>query len=384
MFAREPLHVDTLDALRSAADVIAQGVERNRAERALRESEESYRRLVELSPDAVMVLSESQIKYINTVGVKLFGATRADHIIGKTIYDIVQPDFHGIVEERIKLTQEGKQAEFIEEKFLRLDGQVIDVEVGGVGVNYHGKPAMQAIIRDITERVRVWEERMRLQQRLLAAEEEERRRVSRELHDQMGQHLPALMLGLKTMENTDQNPQSPADLLPRLKNLATRIAHDVHALSRDLRPTTLDDFGLQVALENYVEEWSERHGIRADLHCWGLPAGRLAPHLEITLYRAAQDVLTNVVEHARARHASIVLKGTRAKISLLIEDDGQGFNVEEVMGKPLMHRRLGLIGMQERVMLVGGNLKIESSSEAGTTVIISVPIAGKNEAFHHG
>ncbi|MFN2452723.1 MAG: PAS domain S-box protein [Pyrinomonadaceae bacterium] len=353
---------------------------RKRAEEKLRESEESYRRLVELSPDTIVVHSDGEIKYINPMGLKLLGAPHASQIVGKPITDFIHPDFHEIIKERLEMIQKGRQLDFLEEKIVRLNGQAVDVEVIGVSVKYLGKAATQSIIRDITERVRAREERMSLQVRLAAAQEDERRRISRELHDQMGQYLPSLMLGLKALETAGTTGQpATADILARLQDLAAHIACDVHNLSRDLRPTALDDFGLQVALASYTEEWAERHGITVDFYSSGLTGERLAPHVEISLYRIAQEALTNILKHARAHHASVILERTSKEISLLIEDDGQGFDADAVLETPVINRRLGLLGMQERVALAGGSLTIESAPDSGTTIIVRLPVQAVKE-----
>lgn len=257
---------------------------------------------------------------------------------------------------------------------MRLDGQVVDAEVTACGIIYHGKPGTQVIFRDITERVRAREARMQLQLRLLDAQEEERCRLSRELHDQMGQHLPALMLGLEALSQAGQSAPLDADRLQRLKDLVRRMARDTHALARDLRPPVLDDFGLQVALSNYLEGWSERYEIEADFHSNGFQRDeRLPPHVEITLFRTAQEALTNVGKHAQAAHVSLILKRSRDEVLAIVEDDGKGFDVEAVRNESISEGRLGLLGMQERVELVGGTLEIESAPGAGTTVAIRIP-----------
>jgi PAS domain S-box-containing protein len=343
-----------------------------RAEDELKDSEESYRRLVELLTDAIVVVSEGKIDYINSAGMELFGATSLEQIIGLPIFDLIHPSFHELVKGRIGQTLEGKRTSLMEQKHVRLDGQIINTEVSGVGFTYRGKQATQSVIRDITERVRAKEARIQLQLRLLVAQEEERRRLSRELHDQMGQHLPALILGLKAQKDAGQ---ISVDHLQQLQDLAERIARDTHQLARDLRPAALDDFGLVIALSNYLEEWSQRYKLLADFQSIGFnDEERFSVQVETTLYRTVQEALTNVVKHAEAEHVSLILKQSPEALLAVIEDDGKGFEVEAVMDTPIAERRLGLLGMQERVELVGGTLEIESAPGAGTTVAIRIPI----------
>jgi PAS domain S-box-containing protein len=353
--------------------------ERVRAQEELRVSEESYRRLVELSPDTIIVVSEGKIEYVNPAGVKFYGATGPEQIVGLPALDFVHPDFVELVKERMRKTQVGEKTELVEQKHVRLDGQVVDVEVTGTGIIYRGKRGALVIIRDITERVRAREARVQLQLRLLTAQEEERHRISRELHDQMGQHLPALMLGLKALKDSVQNGLPAVDRLQQLQDLAERIARDSHALARDLRPAALDDFGLHTALSNYLDEWSGRYGISVDFHSTGFDEDeRLPLHIEITLYRTAQEALTNVIKHAQAEHVSLILERCSEAVLAVVEDDGRGFNVEAVLGAPISERRLGLLGMQERVELVGGMLTIESARGAGTTVVARIPVSTRS------
>ena len=190
----------------------------------------------------------------------------------------------------------------------------------------------------------------------------------------MGQHLPALMLGLKALKDSGHSGPPAVDRLQQLQDLAERIARDAHTLARDLRPAVLDDFGLHTALSNYLDEWSERCGISVDFHSTGFDEDeRLSPHIEITLYRTVQEALTNVIKHAQAGHVSLILERSSETVLAVVEDDGKGFNVEAVLGAPVSERRLGLLGMQERVELVGGTLAIESAPDTGTTVAVRIP-----------
>lgn len=153
--------------------------ERKKTEEALRESEKRYRRLVELSPDAIAVHSEGKIVFVNTAGAKLLGAASPEQLIGKPVIDVVHPDYRQIVKERIrKMMEERKEAPLIEEKFIKLDGSVIDVEVAAAPITYRGKPAVQVVIRDITERKKMEEA---LKERLAELERMHKAFVGREL-----------------------------------------------------------------------------------------------------------------------------------------------------------------------------------------------------------
>jgi signal transduction histidine kinase len=145
----------------------------------------------------------------------------------------------------------------------------------------------------------------------------------------------------------------------------------------DLRPTLLDDLGLEVALKATVNDWTKRcqGGVSADFHCTGFDDNeqRISPEIEATLYRVVQEALTNVLKHAEASNVSVILERQLEQVRLIVEDDGKGFDVDALMTVPLANRRLGLTGMRERVELVGGALKIDSG--AGTTIVVTIPIS---------
>jgi signal transduction histidine kinase len=136
-----------------------------------------------------------------------------------------------------------------------------------------------------------------------------------------------------------------------------------------LRPPELDHLGLQAALARYVEQWSRRSGVTLDFVCTGFSGGRLPPEMEVTLYRVLQEALTNVLKHARAKSVSLVIEKSPAEVLVVVEDDGCGFDVEAPGGDGL-----GLLGMRERVELAGGTLKIESASDAGTTLVVRISL----------
>ena len=203
-------------------------------------------------------------------------------------------------------------------------------------------------------------------QRIVGGQEQERRRLSRELHDETGQALTSILLGLKSIEET-QGTDRFDSALAELRQLVTVTLQDVRRLAVELRPKALDDFGLTPALDRLTTTFAEQTGLETQVES-RLDEGRLPSDIETVLYRVVQEALTNIVKHAWAQRVSIVLQAKPGKVTVVIEDDGRGFPTGEESSDGL-----GLIGMRERVALVGGRLEVESSS-AGTTIVVEVPV----------
>jgi signal transduction histidine kinase len=217
------------------------------------------------------------------------------------------------------------------------------------------------------------EERNSLLRQLALAEEEERLRISRELHDQMGQLVTALLLELRALQQGPITDEQSARIVG-MEALATRIALEVHQLALDLRPSGLGTVGLPAAIENLMHEWAERNRIAVDLQCTGMDGERYPDDVETVLFRVVQEALTNVVKHAHASHVGVLVERRGGTLSIIVEDDGDGFDVETVLVAPEKTRRLGVQGMRERIARMGGTLEIESSPGAGTCLFIRAPI----------
>jgi signal transduction histidine kinase len=201
--------------------------------------------------------------------------------------------------------------------------------------------------------------------RVMEAQELERRRLARELHDQTGQELTSVLLGLKAVEEAKSDAER-AEALAGVREQVVGTLHDVRRIAVELRPKALDDFGLVAALERLRDTFSEQTGMRVELESH--IGDRLPTHVETALYRIVQEALTNIVKHAQASAVSIVLARKADIVTAVIEDDGRGFNLGGT------REGLGLLGMGERLALLGGKLKIESSHGAGTTIVAEVPL----------
>jgi len=218
---------------------------------------------------------------------------------------------------------------------------------------------------------------------LLRAQEEERRRLSRELHDEVGQHLTALGLGLHALSNVTP-PGSEVDRrAEELRALVGRLGQELHAIALRLRPKVLDDFGLEPALASYAEEWSKQAEIAVDVHA-PLEAHRLSALIEGAMYRIAQEALTNIAKHSGAKRASITIERRAGTLHVIIEDDGKGFDYDRVTKSPATGVGLGLLGIRERVALLGGTVDIETTPRKGTTLFIRVPITEASTGQRQG
>lgn len=211
--------------------------------------------------------------------------------------------------------------------------------------------------------------RKQLLERVIAAQEEERRRISRELHDSTSQSLTSLMVGLRTLENACNTPQVHSHT-EELRQVVGQVLDDVHNLAVQLRPAVLDDLGLPAALERLIQEWQKRHNIQADVVVH-LAGERLPEVIETALYRILQEALTNVARHAQARSISVLVERRAQDVVAVIEDDGVGFNANQAH----TDGHLGLAGVRERAELLGGSLTIESSPGKGSSLYIQLPLA---------
>jgi signal transduction histidine kinase len=242
------------------------------------------------------------------------------------------------------------------------------------------------------ENARLWEglkhqDKLRRQflEQAMVAQEEERKQIARELHDQIGQALTSLLLGLRALEAEASGAETLAvspGRLGDLKTIAADTLDNVRDLALGLRPSVLDDLGLVPAIQRTVRTFKDRHRLEVDFQTVGLEEVRLPPSVETALYRIVREALTNIVQHADAEQVSLLLEIQSSLVTLIVEDDGQGFEVGQLMRGPADKNWLGLYGMRERAELQGGTLTIESAPGAGATVFVEMPLQAERGA--HG
>ncbi len=210
---------------------------------------------------------------------------------------------------------------------------------------------------------------------VISAQEEERKRIARELHDEYGQTLIGLIMNIESLENTAALGQSPLkEKLGNAKSIVTRALEDLRRLTLALRPSALDDLGLVAATRAYAESHLKAAGIRVEFESKGLKK-RLAPAVETALFRIIQEATHNIVRHAEAHNVRIQLEVKDGKIIAIVEDDGKGFDVDAVFKSGIGAQSLGLLGIQERAMLSGGTFTIKSQVRQGTRLTVEIPIA---------
>jgi signal transduction histidine kinase len=235
----------------------------------------------------------------------------------------------------------------------------------GAGAEVRDGPTMlMAIITDLTDRKRAEATRLELMKRVISAEDDERRRVARELHDETGQSLTAMLFGLRAIEEqaVTWDVRSAAQ---RLRRVAAQTVDDIGRLARGLHPAILDDLGLAEAVRRHGSDWARSFGIALDLRLTGPIPHPLPPLVETTMFRIVQEALTNVARHARARRVGVELTYEGTTLELVVRDDGVGFDTGTTRRKA---SGLGLHGMRERVTLLGGSFEIESTPGRGTVV----------------
>jgi signal transduction histidine kinase len=254
--------------------------------------------------------------------------------------------------------------------WIALSPVPLETHPGAIGEEPgNGATVVMAIISDLTERKRAEATRLALLKRLISAEDEERRRIARELHDETGQALTALLVGLRLIEEQaiTIDVRSAAQ---QLRGVAAQTVDNVGRLARGLHPSILDDVGLAAAVRQYVSNYATSFGVAIDTQV-EVVSHALPPVAATTMYRILQEALTNVARHARAQTVGVELLQQGTMLTLEVRDDGVGFDAGAA---PREERGLGLHGMRERVALLGGSVEIESRPGHGTVVRARIPV----------
>ena len=358
--------------------------ERKQAEDALRAREEKFRAMIEHGSEAIALTDAQGMRLFESPAAKRILGYSDQEILGQFVLKFVHPDeVEHLRELWVRLVSEPGAIRTVECRLRHKNGAWRWVEAAAT--NMLNIPAVHAIVvnyHDTTERKQAEEQIHRyaarlqtLSDQLMTAQEAERRTIARELHDEIGQVLTAVSTGLQGIQHA-RNRTTRSKRLNETIALVDQTWNRIRALALDLRPSMLDDFGLVPALDWYLKQQAGRSGFKSSFAV-ELPPLRFEPNLEITVFRIAQIALTNVARHARAKHVAVELRLRAAQLEIVIRDDGVGFDVPSALDRAAHGESMGLLSLQERVRLAGGQLEIKSSPGQGTEIRARFPIPGK-------
>ena len=347
---------------------------------SLKGGEPAYRMLVEAMSEGAATLSRN--------GAVLYGNRRfaelvrrpAGKVIGIAVQSLVEETERGRFETLLAEAQKAvAKGEF---NLCCTDGSLIPVYLSLNQFRGYKGQALGMVITDLSEQKRKQAAEIKqadamhrlLLEHELSAQEEERRRIARELHDEAGQLLTALLVGLRTLEDARKLADVKAQG-QRLREITAQAIDEVGRLARGLHPTVLDDHGLGVALSRYVTEYTKTHNIAVDLTLDELDSSNLPPAIQIALYRILQEALTNVARHSGAKAVSIRFARLATSLEVAVIDDGCGFDAKAVA---VSSHRLAIQSMRERAAMLGGTVSF-TSERKGTKILVQVPLA--NEDF---
>jgi len=355
------------------------------AAHALKISELRYRRLFETAQDGILILNADtgQIDDVNPFLTDMLGYSRRQ-MLGNRLWDIVP--FKDVEASKAEFRELQREA-YVRYEDLPLEtraGKSINVEFVSNIYRVNGDRVVQCNIRDITKRRRA-EEKLKaydrklqvLSRRLVEAQETERQNIARELHDEIGQALTVIQLNLQSMLQSARTAAWSRRLNESLK-VVDQVLEQVHGISLNLRPLILDDLGLEPALRWYTKRQAALAGLHARFQADPLRQ-RLNLVVETECFRVAQEALTNVVRHARAKKLNVELRKEAGHLHLRVRDDGIGFDVGAVREKALRGSSLGLLSMEERAALAGGGLEFKSAAKTGTEVHAWFPLKWKTQ-----
>ena len=349
---------------------------RKRAEEALRASEERFAKIFHLSPFRMGILRirDGIVLEVNEAWTKGTGFSRAD-IINQSIFKLASAMDHGLVDKVRQVLKNPKPILNLEVRFESKDGREVIAHTSAVMVDLDGEPCYLWVANDITERKHAEDALRALSARLRSAREEEGTRIAREIHDELGGILTGLKWDLEKIDNALNNANDNSHLSEihaRIDSMTTLIETTISTVRRiasELRPGVLDDLGLVAAIEWQIEQFQSRAGLKCH---WTNNASdvELTRERATAVFRILQEILTNVLRHARATNLYVKLSRNKNYFELEVKDDGQGITESQRMNS----RSLGLLGMKERALLVGGEVRITGKQGVGTTVLVRVPV----------
>jgi PAS domain S-box-containing protein len=358
----------TADLRRANQNLQKQIRERERIEKALRDSERKFRTLSETVPAAVLIIQGTQFKYVNPGMERMTGFSR-EELYRRSFWEGVHPKDRDIVRMRglARLRGEDVPPRY-ELRFVRKNGDVLWVDVLVSMLEYEGSPASLVTAFDITERKRNEEDLREAHRKLVNAREEERRSLAAELHDSIAQDLIVLQLMVQAAGATPQDPESRENRLREAGGMCSRMIREIRSICHGLYPPMLETLGLYRSL-NSLAEFYRMASRQVQIH-WSCCSQDTRFHrdIEIALFRIAQESISNAIRHGDAHHVDVTVTSVNERVAMEVVDDGSGFDLrDEGRGG------LGMQSMRERVSVVNGRFVIDSGPK-GTRVRAEIPV----------
>ena len=367
---------DSTGQICSVVSVTHDITERRKMDVALRESEQQFRQLADSITEVFWLLSYPNLEllYVSPAYEQIWGRHRSELLQNRLAFiePIHAADLPHVKEALDNHLTEGYDVEY---RVIRPDGteRWIHDRAFPVRDKTGAITRIAGIAQDITEKKQAAESTSRLLEQVITAQEQERRRIARELHDATGQSLTSLLIGLRALEESP-TLEKMRETASELREMTSLTMEEVHRLACGLRPSVLDDLGLLPALMRLAAEFEQTYGIRITLQTQKPAPPRLPEAVETALFRIVQEALTNVVRHAEAKNVCLEIGRGTGGVQLIIQDDGLGFDAGRVINGAGHDDHMGLVSMRERSTLLGGHFTIHSSPGAGSRIRIDIPV----------
>jgi PAS domain S-box-containing protein len=347
---------------------------RKLAEEALRESEEKFRSVFRDAGVGMVVVSpEGRFLAANSAFCDYLGFTEED-LLQKTVESVTFPeDWPAFSQKLREILTEGCGFQWFKKRCLHKSGRIVYTESSASVIrSRQGDPQyLVGQVLDITERKKAEEALAEMSRKLIAAQEQERARIARELHDDINQRLAILAIGLEQLQD---NPAEVRSRVQELRKQTTEISNDVQTLSHELHSSKLEYLGMVAGMKSWCKEFAERQGMQIDFRHDVQVS--LPPEIGLSLFRVLQEALNNAVKHSGVKRVEVQLREDSGEIHLTVADLGRGFDVETAM----RGKGLGLISMRERVRLVNGTITIDSKPLRGSTIHVTLPLISQSDS----
>jgi PAS domain S-box-containing protein len=360
--------------------------EHKQSQLALRQSEDKLRLLLDSTGEGIYGIDlEERCTFCNPACLRALGYERADDLLGKNMHDLIHyaradGTLYPVEECRnFRAVRAGEGIHVDDEVLWRANGTSFPAELWSYPQR-RGQEVIGAVVAfiDITERKLAEEALASVSRRLIAAQEQERARIARELHDDICQRLALLAIQLEQIQQN--SPNLSLDVGSRMGELwrqTSEIATDIQSLSHELHSARLQYLGLAAAVRGFCQEFGEQQNVEIDFNTYGMPKSPLSADISLCLFRVVQEALHNSAKHSGVRYFEVRLWGVSGEIHLTVADSGLGFDWEAAKES----RGIGLISMEERLKLVNGTLSIASQPQQGTTVYARVPLTSSSDAM---